>query len=140
MAHEVDAGYAFIYATLSGDATLSGYATGGVHRGSAPVGTTGVFATIKFQAGRDTLTFNVVRVLSHPLFVVLAAGPESSTQTIVNAASRIDALIGRASGTVTGAKIDACYREEPLQFEKALPTGEKRIFFGGLYRTIIEQA
>lgn len=140
MAHEVDAGLAFIYATLNGDATLAGYATGGVHRGSAPVGTVGVFVSIKYQAGRDTLTMNAVRVLSHPLFSVLAAGPEANTQTIVNAASRIDALIGRTSGTTTGAKIDSCYREEPLQFDQELPTGEKRIFFGGLYRTIIEQA
>jgi hypothetical protein len=140
MAHEVDAGYAFIYATLNGDATLASYATGGVHRGTAPAGTTSVFVTIKYQAGRDTLTMNAVRILSQPLFVVLAAGPESSTQTIVNAASRIDALIGRTSGTTTGAKIDSCYREEPLQFEKELPTGEKRVFFGGLYRTQIEQA
>ena len=140
MAHEVDAGLSFIYGKLNGDVTLLGYATGGVHRGSAPVGTEGVFVTIGFQAGRDTLTGNAFRVLSQPLFRVLAAGPESSTQAVVNAASRIDDLLKRTSGTVTGAKIDDCYREEPLQFEQMLPTGEKRIFFGGLYRTIIEQA
>lgn len=138
--HEVAAGLAFIYGKLSGDATLNGYATGGVHRGSAPVGTTGVFITIGFQSGRNTLTFNVHRVLSHPLFRVLAAGDARNTQTIVNAATRIDELIGRTSGTTTGAKIDSCYQEEPLQFDQDLPDGTKRSFFGGLYRTIIEQA
>jgi hypothetical protein len=138
--NEVGAGLAFLYAKLSSDTTLTSIATGGIHRGSAPQGTTGVWVTFDFQSGRDTLTVNVVRILSRPLYRVLAAGDARQMTNIANAANRIDDLLERTSGTVTGAKIDACYREEPLELNQDLPDGTKRSFLGGLFRCEIERA
>ena len=98
--HEGAYGLQWLKSTLAGDSTLTGYAPGGVYRGVAPPGVLTPFVIISLQAGIDVLTVNAYRLMSQPLYQVKAVGPASVTATIVAAASQIDALLGRSSGTI----------------------------------------
>lgn len=137
--HELASADLWIAGTLAGDSTLAGYAPGGVFADLAPDGTTTPYVVYALQSpGPDTLTANAVRLLTNPLFQVVAVGEASKMAAIVNAASRIDDLLKRASGTVTGGYIAVCYREQPLQKSELINTVVWRSI-GGLYRLILEQ-
>lgn len=139
MAHEIGLCYQWLVSTLT-DTTLQGYAPGGVRRGMAKTGTSTPFVIVAYQAGSDNTTMNAVRVMDNLLFQVRASGPASSTTAIVNAASRIDALIdGQRNQAITGGVVLCCYRDSPLQYDE-LVSGELWSNFGGLYRIEIQQA
>jgi hypothetical protein len=140
MANPAALGHAFLHNTLTGDVTLMGLALGGIHRGSAKVGTPTPLVVVAYQAGRDISTMNGYRMITKCTFQVKAVGPARDTPDIISVANRLDDLLKRTSGTVTGGKIDACYVIEPLQYDENLPTGEKISHFGALYRLEIEQA
>jgi hypothetical protein len=130
----------WLTSTLLNDATLTSLAPGSVWRGLAPTSvTTYPFCVYNFQAGSDLLTFNVTRIWSSQLFQVRCVGPASNTAGIMNAASRVDALLGRTSGTPTGGIIYAAYRESPLLLEE-LVNGVLFSSIGGLYRLLVQQA
>src|SRR6478609_406498 len=100
--NEAIAGFEFIYATLSGDSTLTGYAPGGVNRAMAPPGTATPFIVMAHQAGRDVVTMNAFRMMTDQLFQVKCVGPANNMAGIANAAARMDALLKLTSGSVTG--------------------------------------
>lgn len=141
--HEVQIALEFLYSTLIGDATLTALLANGTHgiwRDYAPPGTTPVYVIFGMQSpGGDTLTMNAVRLLTNPLYQVKAVGPASNMQPILDAASEIDNLLKRTSGTVTGGLVSACYRESPLEVPE-LVNGETWNNVGGLYRLQIQQS
>ena len=100
--HEVMYGYQWLMAVLGADATLLGYATGGVWRGMVDAGTVPPYVIITFMAGSDVLTMNAVRLMTLPLYQIKAVGPASLASQVISAASRIDQLIGSppTSGSV----------------------------------------
>ena len=135
--HEVIIAFEFLYATLSGDSTLASYATNGIWRGMAPVSTQPPFVVMGFMSGTDTLTGNRVRLLSNPLIQVKASGPSSMTTQLGQAASQIDTLLKRVSGTTSDGLIHSCYQESPLMLE-SLVNGVQWTDIGGLYRLQIQ--
>jgi len=138
--HETWFGFEWLYTTLSNDSTLTGYAPGGVWRGLAPPGTVTPYVVLVFQAGVDVITANAFRIMDDLLFQVKAVGPGNESAAIVNAASRVDALIGSppTSGAVTGGTILSCNRQSPFQLDE-LVNGELWMNMGGMYRLIVEQ-
>jgi len=137
--HELVSDEAWIYATLANDTQLSTSAPGGVFAYLAPDGTTTPYVVFSLQSpGNDSLTMNAVRLLTNPLYQVVAVGESSKMSDIVAAASRIDDLMKRTSGTVTGGYIAACYREQPVQKAEIINTVIWRSL-GGLYRLASEQ-
>lgn len=139
-AHEIALSFEWLYSTLSGDSTLAGYAPGGVFRSLAPPTTATPFVIMSYQSGLDSLTMNAVRMMSELLFLAKAVGPATSMAGIVNAASQIDVLLKRTSGTTVDGlgAILACYREQPLEVDEIV-NGELWTNIGGLYRLQIEQ-
>src|SRR5437879_314249 len=117
-AHEIDAGFQWIYATLSGDGTLSGYAPGGVFRSLAPPGTVTPYIIMAYQGGSDVVTMNGVRLIVDAVFQVKAVGPANTTANIASAAERIDQLIGSppTAGTTPDGlgAILSSYRQSPI--------------------------
>ncbi len=93
--NEASYGMQWLYATLSGDPTLSGIAVGGVYRNLAPTLVATPYVIIGFQSGTETLTMTAVRLFTQPLYQVKAVGPSQITSQIVAAAAAIDALLGR---------------------------------------------
>lgn len=138
--HEIMLAFQWLYGVLSGDSTLTGYATGGIWRGVADPGVTPPYVIMSHQGGSDTITMNAFRIMSLLLFQVKAVGPASITQQVTNAAFRIDQLIGSppTAGSVVGGTVLACYRESALVVDELI-TGEKWVNIGGLYRLEIEQ-
>lgn len=136
--HEAVIAFEFVYSTLSGDANLANYAPGGIHRGFAQPGTVVPFVVMGYQAGSDTLTMNAVRVASQPLLQIKAVGPASMSMQVGQAASEIDDMLKRTSGSAAGGLILAFYRETPLFLDQEV-NGEPWVDIGGLYRSIIQQ-
>lgn len=143
--HEVVIALSWLNTTLTGDATLSSLAPGGVYRALAePIDNSGnpiatPYVVFGLQSpGNDTLTANAVRLLTNPLYQVKAVGPSSATEAVGLAASEIDDLLKRTAGSVTGGLVSACFREQPLELDE-LVNGEQFINIGGLYRLQIQQ-
>ncbi|SRR6266702_2131367 len=136
--HEVALGLDFLNTTLSNDASLTSLAPGGVFRAYAPPSTLAPYIIIALQSGTDIITMNAFRLFSNALYQVKVIGPSSETDTLVQAASEIDSLLGLTSGTVTNGHILYCYRESPLQVDE-LVNGVQWSNIGGTYRLAIQQ-
>ncbi len=134
---EAYAGIEFLYNTLHGDSTLMALVTD-VYRDKAADAAVPPFVILTHQAGSDTLTANAVRLLTRSLYQVSAMGPDSMSPQLAAAAARIDTLLKRTSGSVTGAIIDACYREQPLLLGQPPVNGMEWSKMGGLYRLEIQ--
>ncbi len=134
---EAVAGVEFLYATLTGDSTLMAIVTG-VFRDVAPDQAVPPFIVLNLQAGADVLTANKVRLMSSALYQVRALGPASMSTQLAAAAARIDDLLKRTNGTVTGGNIGYCYRESPVL--RGLPPvqGVAWAAIGGMYRMGIQ--
>ena len=137
--HEVEIALAWLFATMTGDSTLVSLVPGGFWRSYAPPSTSPVYVIFGLQSGgNDTLTMNAVRLLTNPLYQIKACGPASNMQAILDAASELDNLLKRTSGTVSGGYVGVCYREQPLSVDE-LVNGEVFSNIGGLYRLMIQQ-
>jgi hypothetical protein len=131
-------GLAWLYTTLGSDSTLSGYAPGGVWRYTAPPGTATPFLIINPQSMSDKLTMNAYRIYSSDVFLVKAVAPETQYQQMINATSRVDALINTQRNlSITGGTLLACFRESEFAYSE-LVNGDIWQNIGGLYRLMIE--
>lgn len=141
-ANEIVLGLDFLFARLSADSTLASLAPGGVWRGMAPDPTVTPFIAFNMQSpGPDSLTLNAVRLMSRPLYRVLAAGPAKDTVSVVAAANQLDVVLGGVQGLrnigVPGGYIASCYREMPWQQDEEV-NAVLLTNIGGLYRLEIE--
>lgn len=138
--HELVSAETWLYGVLSNDTTLLGYAPGGVFADLAPDGTLTPYVIFNAQSpGVNSLTMNGVRLLSNPLYQVVATGPASQMSSIANAAAEIDKLLKPpASGTVAGGYISSSYQETPLMLSQVINTVKWKSI-GGLYRLSVQQ-
>jgi hypothetical protein len=140
--HELVAAEMWLNATLSGDTVLTAIATGGVFQDYAPDGTQPPWVIFTLQSpGNDSLTLNAVRVMTNPLYQIVVVGPASPPAmalAVANAASELDTLMKRTSGTVVGGYIADCHRESPLTKSETINTVKWKST-GGLFRLAIEQ-
>jgi hypothetical protein len=136
-ANEIDLGFQYFAGVLLPDATLQGYAPGGVYRALAPTSTAVPYVIASYQAGTTTTNFRGVRGFVSALYQVKAVGPARLSGMIASAAARIDALITTADPvTITGGIIKSCVQEQPLQLDEEV-LKEQWTSLGGLYRLII---
>ncbi len=135
--HEVMTAFEYIYTTLSGDATLTSLAPGGVWRTLAPDGTASPFTTMAFQSGIDTMIVNAARIFSQPLLMIKTTGLASNTAAVEQAAARVDVLLQRTSGQTSDSLILVCYRESPWQQDE-LVNADLWVSIGGLYRLYVQ--
>jgi|SRR5882762_5968292 len=129
-------GLAWIYSQAS---TVN--APGGVHRGSAPVGTIAPWVVLVHQAGSDKTTHNGVRMFTESLFLVKAVGPASITQDVADIGDALDGVLFTNTVTaITGGYIHSCIREQPVAYDETPAAGIQFFHSGGLYRIQIEKA
>ena len=134
MSDTITTALTFLYATLSGDTTLMALVSG-VYQDIAPVGTVPDYVTFGIQSpGNDTLTSTAVRILSEPLALVRAIGPQADMSNLSAAATRIDTLLKLVrNDPATG--VLCCYRVSPFYLpEPQLVNGAPWVEIGGLYR------
>lgn len=142
--HEIGLVLQWLTSTLLADTTLASLAPGGVWRAMAPTTvSSSPFVTLNFQAGSDITTINGYRIWSSQLYQVRASGPAKNTANIVQAASRLDTVLGGIIGhhltSITDGIIYSCIRESPLMLDE-LVNGEQWSNVGGLYRLQVQQA
>ena len=130
-------GFKWLSSMLSSDTQLLAAAPGGVWRDLAPPDTATPYMIVSLQAGQDVLTANAFRLFVYGVYQIKAVGPGNNYSGIVTAASRVDALLGRTSGTTTNGIILACYRETPLAVSEIVD-GELWNNLGGFYRIAIQ--
>jgi hypothetical protein len=128
---------AFDYNLLSNDATLQGLVTGGWHLDQAPAGTVEPYGVIHQQSAPDMRTMNAFLMHTDPLITIRVIGSQTLYPTLLQAAQRVDALLGRTSGVAPdGQTITACYRENELNIPE-LVSGVIKSAVGGTYRHIV---
>ena len=139
---EIIIGLDFLINILSADTTLASLAPGGVWRSVASPNIATPFVVVAYQGGKDSLTTDGVRPLVTAIYQCKAVGPANITDTIVQAASQIDILLGGNHGLrnvgVPGGFIGSCYRDGSILMDE-LVAGEKFTNIGGLYSLQVSQ-
>jgi hypothetical protein len=123
---------------LSGDATITANATGGIFRGQAPSGTGLPFMIIQQQGSRDVDGAPGFRFFTEQVIVVKAIGRSTQDTTLVTIMDRVDALIQRGSGTASGSTIYQCLREQEIIFDEEAG-GVLMTTIGGQYRIWVKE-
>jgi hypothetical protein len=118
-----------IYSVLAGDSTLTTAATGGIHIGNAPQGTTAPYVVIRDQdPDRATKTGGGATAFkTHMMLVkgvVKTAGDDSEPEVGEDIAARIEALLDNATLTISGATNLASYSNHGVAFEEPASDGK----------------
>lgn len=122
---------AAIYARLSGDATLTTLAPGGVWRNLAPTGTTGVIVVFTPVSANDAYTLGQRATTEHT-YLVKAVAPGESNNPASDAAARIDALLTDATITLAAGRVLSIRRSEIVTMTEN-DGGEMYQHAGGYY-------
>lgn len=122
----------WLYSVLAGDSTLLALITG-VYADLAPLGTAMPYLVYGLYDGDDVMTAAGVRIMTAALYQVRVVTDSESYGAIEPAVAQADALLHRASGTVTGGTVISCVREAPLRYTE-LHQGKMYRHLGGLYR------
>lgn len=125
----------WLYATLSGDATLTGLATGGIFQERDSGGSTTYPKVIyRFQGGSDVPALGARRVAVNAVYAVYAVWRQASYGGALDTiAARVDTLLHGKEGTAAGGTVLACVREQPLLLAN-LQNGVEVRMSGGVYR------
>ena len=126
----------WLYTTLHGDATLHALVTG-VFADVAPLQQAYPFVVFGLQDAGDVLTVNGVRIMTAATYQVRVVTDAESYSAITTAVERIDTLLHRASGSVSGGVIISCVREEPLRYTE-LQGSKLYRHLGGLYQLQVQ--
>ena len=120
--NEIDAA---IYSTLSGDATLSALATGGVWRAVAPEGTAGCYIVFQLiSSPEDIRVLGTGASIQRYRYQVKAIMQGTSAVTPRSAISRVEVILDDAALSLTPQSLLVCRRSgslpdmvEPLENE-----------------------
>lgn len=132
----------WIYATLAADTGAGGVATlatGGIHAGVAPQGSTSPFVVYNRQGGADVMGLGAQRIMAGMLYQIKAVASGGSKAAAKAIANRIDTLLHAASGTTASGRILSCVRESEVNYVEVDETGERWNHLGGLYRLHAQQ-
>lgn len=140
---ETARGRAFIATTIKNDPTVQGILPQIADRifdRPAPSATPYPYVRMDILSpGSDLIVLGGARVWANPLFLVYVATDKQSTGSIEPLVNRIDALLHRASGTVTNGVIWSVIRERAFDMPDAstVPNVSR---LGGEYRMLVSQA
>jgi hypothetical protein len=140
---ETARGRAFIATMIKNDPTVQGILPDIANRifdRPAPQGQAYPYVRMDvLSAGSDLIVLGGARVWASPLILVYVATNKQSTGAIEPLADRIDALLHRASGTVTSGVIWSVIRERGFDTPDAsvVPNVSR---LGGEYRMLVSNA
>lgn len=121
-----------LYAKLASDGTLATLAPGGVWRGVAPTGTTGVFVVVSQVASVDEYTLPI-RAWTAYTYDVKAVGAGETPVPVLDAAERIDTILTDASWTLDAGYVLVSRRQNAFTYVET-DGGELYQHAGGTYR------
>lgn len=120
-----------LYAKLSGDATLSSLAPGGVWRSIAPSGISGVVVVFQQASATDTYALSQ-RATTTSSYIVKAIAPGESALPAWNAADRIEALLTDQTLSLDSGNTLSIRRDTILS-QTETDGGEMYQHAGGIY-------
>lgn len=130
----VNAADAWLYAKLTGDATLTGLVSGRIYGHIAPQDATYPLVLFALQTADDVQTLGPNRIMSNMLYVVRGIAEVASFgASLTTIADRIDTVLQAASGTVAAGRVLACVREAPVVMVE-VSKGKQYRYLGGVYR------
>ena len=130
--------FEWLYARLTGDATLAAAVPGGWHEHPAPQGTAFRYGTFQVQAPPDdVVAVGAHRVLEDVLLLVRLIDQGRSVTALKPAADRLDTLLHRASGTTDAGRVISCVREGVFYLPEAID-GKHYRHLGGFYRVLAQ--
>jgi hypothetical protein len=135
---ETSAAETWLYATLTGDATLTGLVGARVYNTRRPADGAMPCVVFQLQASGDVMVVGAVRVWSRLTYVVRGIAepvPPSYEGTLKSIAGRIDALLHGKSGSNGAGTVWSCVRVRPFQMAETPPQLGGREFrhLGGVY-------
>ena len=135
MADELTRAEQWLYATLTGDATLTGIIGARVYSELAPSGATFPCVVSGLQSATDVQTHNANRIMVAALWLVKGiAQAESFGGQLQQIADRLDVLLHRsAGGSADSASIITSVRVEPFK-QAAVEDGVHYRSLGGIFR------
>jgi hypothetical protein len=137
--YEPNIGFQAINALLANDVELLSVAPGRVRRGKAKPKSAIPYVIMSYQSGHDVLTATGVRIMLDATYLVKAVGPERLTESIFQAAARIDALLDTKNQSVpAGGFLLSGNRDSPVTYDEDV-NGEQWLHAGGMYRLIVQQ-
>ena len=139
MSNEVVAAERWLYATLTGDATLAGIVGTRVYGYIVPAGVPTPFVLWTMPgAGNDRNTLNGVRIWADMLYAVRLVDEVEDYIPLEAGAAAIDAALHRASGSNVSGTIVSCVREAPFAMPELRESGPQLRHLGGLYRLNVQ--
>lgn len=132
----------WLYSKLTGDATLASLIGARVYSYMAPLGATLPAIIYAYQGGKDVTEVANYRIFNSGLYQVKAVGQGESMVAIAAIAHRIDTVLHRSSGTVSGGAILACVREpgrSALSYAE-YTNGVRYNHLGGIYRILVQES
>lgn len=126
-----------LYTALSGDATLSGLAPGGVWRGVAPGDASGVVVVFQNMGASDYYAL-ASRAFTTLTYQVKAIAPGESSAPAWAAAERIEALLTDKPLAIPSGSLMACRRSTIISLNET-DGGEQYQHVGGLYSISVQE-
>ena len=126
----------WLYERLTGDSTLMGLLGNDPSRVVgylAPEGTPEPFVVFQHQASSDMMVVNGQRIWSNLVYVVKVVDRGESFSQAWDIAQRVDAVLHRASGTVSTGEVLECVRERLIAYVEH-DGKEMYRHVGGVYR------
>jgi len=131
----------WLYETLTGDTTLSGLVNSRVYAYVVPREAALPAVVYNRQAGHDVLGVDATRILANEVYQVkvIGSGGLPAMAALQTIADRIDALLHRASGVLTGGQILSCTREQAVSYVEQ-DGAVVYSHLGGLYRILVRES
>lgn len=125
---------------LSGDVTLAGMLSGGIHRYAAPQGTAIPYGIIRTQSPaipRYTQGGQIARRIEALVYLFKVVFRSESASAAKDAVARADAVLNDAALLVEGHTLRYLRRESGIEYEEAV-AGVRYQHIGNLYRIEVE--
>ena len=127
--------YQWMYARLTGDAQVMAVFGTRVYRKVIPQAASYPPSLVMQYMGGGTLAvINGIRIWSDMLFMIKATGTNGQYTNLRNGMDRVDALLHRATGSVTGAQIIWCEQVNEVPIEPVVYSGETYEQIAVMYR------
>lgn len=127
----------WLYATLTGDATLAAAVSTRCYSDVAPQGAAFPLLLFTMMDGTDVMGVGTARIMVNAIYQVKVIGQGPSYSPLKPIADRIDAVLQGKTGSVVDGVILACTREQPIRYMEIAGETQYR-HLGGLYRVFVQ--
>lgn len=139
MANELPLIEQWLYQTLSGDATIVGLIGNRVFAYLIPQDATLPALVYTFQNAQDVEGCTGCRLIVKATYQVKAVDKSESVAGVKALNDRVDALLQRKTGAVTGLDVLTCLRQYPFEYVE-LQDGAQFRHAGGVYEIVAQGA